>query len=102
MREKKSGAQHKNESNAGHPPKLWIIPQCPSFPSPKITVCTQLVSEVKYHSRDLNLLIWKMLDARFMFGLLPGTKLLICDDRIDHDNGKKRERPKLYKTTKDC
>lgn len=33
---KKSGARHKNESNARHPPQNWINPQGPVCPPAKV------------------------------------------------------------------
>lgn len=33
-RQENEGAQHKNESNAGHPPKFGQIPQAPLPPPP--------------------------------------------------------------------
>lgn len=58
-RQENEGAQHKNESNAGHPPKFGQIPQAPlppPNPAPaKIEICALPVSEPNINKKGLNL-----------------------------------------------
>ena len=80
---KKSGAQHKNESNAGHPPQNSDKnPPGSTFPSAKSELCPQPVLSWKYHWEDVDLLIG---NAKPIYELLPGAMMLICGNRIDHD-----------------